>query len=80
MPESPGPERTRQQAAREAKAARKASSGEIAVELMKRWNHDEHDPSKMAVNGHETSFCYEFFIQKNGAVYVISARRDLVEE
>ena len=48
----------------------------IGIELMNAFNHGKTDPSDMAQMGHDTAMGYEFCVERNGVVYVVSVGRD----
>lgn len=49
---------------------------QIGVELMNTFNRDKTDPTEMAMCGHDTMTGYEFNVERGGAVYTVSVRRD----
>lgn len=48
----------------------------LGTELMNAFNHGKTDPSDMAQMGHDTAMGYEFCVERNGVVYVVSVGRD----
>jgi len=62
---------------KKAEAARIAVTADIGTELMVAFNRDKRDPSLMAELGHETSTGFEFCIERDGVVYIVTVTRDL---
>jgi hypothetical protein len=62
---------------RRAKAARQGFLHEIGVDLMNAWNRDLHDPSLMAVMGHDTTFGFAFNIERDGQAVKVEVKRDI---
>lgn len=60
-----------------AQDARNATTASIGRDLMDAWNRDKTDPSLMAVVGHDSTFGFEFCIERDGVTYTVEIRRDL---
>jgi hypothetical protein len=66
----------REQDKQRADEMNRAKLATIGHELMDAFNHTKKDPSQMAVNGHDTSHGYQFFIDRGGETIRITVDRD----
>lgn len=66
----------RSEAGKRADSANAHAIRQLGVDLMNAFNRGKTDPSEMAVLGHDTMTGYEFCVERNGVVYVVSVGRD----
>lgn len=62
MTEPQSPSVSREEEARRADEAKRASLEQVGVDLMNAYNQGRTNPAWMAVNGHDTTTGYEFLI------------------
>jgi hypothetical protein len=74
------PSVARQEAAQRAVASRQGLIERVGADLMNAWNRGRTDPSDMAMLGHDTAAGYEFCIERDGAIIIVSLARDLRNE
>lgn len=77
MKSEDGPAGTRKDAARRADDTRAAATESIGRELMDKFNRGVTDPSDMAELGHSTITGFEFFIERDGVVHMVTVTRDM---
>ena len=75
VPRDKRPDR-RSEAAKRADSANAHAIAQLGTDLMNAFNHGKTDPSDMAILGHDTATGYEFCVERNGVVFIVSVARD----